>query len=136
MIRPPAPAPRACIWCSACADYCPRHLQPQLLVPAINNDKPSSLVDLGLADCFECGACEVVCPSEIPLLASLRRGRAVLAQQADAAAAADAARTRYERKIAREQARAGELEAQRQARRRRRRERQASQTANPPTDAG
>ena len=51
----------------------------------------------GLADCIECGCCDYVCPSQIPLTARFRAARARLDRQAAERRRADEARDRFER---------------------------------------
>jgi electron transport complex protein RnfC len=73
----------------------------------------------GLMDCTECGRCDPVCPSRIPLLNKFRTGKHAVLAEERALVAADAARARY---LARQQRLASELGE--------RRERQAVQTVN------
>jgi electron transport complex protein RnfC len=73
----------------------------------------------GLLDCTECGRCDPVCPSRIPLLGIFRIAKRALQAEERALAAADAARARY---LARQQRLVSEQGE--------RRERQAEQTAN------
>jgi electron transport complex protein RnfC len=73
----------------------------------------------GLLDCTECGRCDPVCPSQIPLLGIFRTAKRTLQAEERALATADAARTRY---LARQQRLVSEQGE--------RRERQAEQTAN------
>jgi electron transport complex protein RnfC len=50
----------------------------------------------GLLDCIECGCCDYVCPSQIPLVERFRDAKPLLTRELDAGIAADAARSRYE----------------------------------------
>jgi len=59
--------PVACIRCGDCATACPVSLMPQLLLQAHATSDFDRLQQLGLPDCIECGCCDYVCPSRIPL---------------------------------------------------------------------
>jgi electron transport complex protein RnfC len=64
---------------------------------AAQGDDRDALGRLGLADCIECGCCDYVCPSEIPLTARFHAARLRL-QLDDAGRQRSAeARARFER---------------------------------------
>jgi electron transport complex protein RnfC len=75
-----------CIRCGYCVDACPMHLNPSMLgMLAASGDYPTMASDYHLNDCFECGSCSYVCPSNIPLVQYFRVAKSVnrdLAQQA------------------------------------------------------
>lgn len=50
----------------------------------------------GLTDCIECGCCDLVCPSHIPLTADFRTAKARIRELADEKARAERARQRFE----------------------------------------
>jgi len=52
---------------------------------------------LGVWDCIDCGCCDYVCPSQIPLALRFRESRTRLRERAAANARADAARERFAR---------------------------------------
>ena len=64
--RPP-PVEMPCIRCTDCATVCPVALTPQIMLQAQRTDDFEKLEQLGLSDCIECGCCDYVCPSSIPL---------------------------------------------------------------------
>ncbi len=64
---PTAAAELPCIRCGDCATACPVHLMPQLLLQAQATSATERMQTLGLQDCIECGCCDYVCPSKIPL---------------------------------------------------------------------
>ena len=66
----------------------------------------------GILDCIECGGCDYVCPSAIPLTERLVRAKHQVWQQHAAARQADHARKRFE---AREQRLARETQEQNRA---------------------
>lgn len=62
-----------CISCAKCLDACPMHLNPsQLGKLAFKHRYEEMAGDFHLMDCFECGACSFVCPSNIPLVQYFR----------------------------------------------------------------
>lgn len=67
-----------CIHCAWCVEACPVGLMPFLLVDLIRMGEPATASDYHLADCFECGLCDYVCPSNIPLVAVIRSGKQAL----------------------------------------------------------
>jgi electron transport complex protein RnfC len=46
---------------------CPARLLPQELLTAVRSGNRPVLASLGVEDCIECGCCDFVCPSAIPL---------------------------------------------------------------------
>jgi Na+-translocating ferredoxin:NAD+ oxidoreductase subunit C len=56
-----------CIRCGECAEACPAALLPQQLLRYARLNDGAALTELGLRDCIECGCCDYVCPSDIPL---------------------------------------------------------------------
>ena len=85
-----------CIRCGDCANSCPAGLLPQQLLRAALADAHDTLRQLGVHDCIECGLCDYVCPSQIPLADRFREAKRRL-QEAEAMTkkAADA-RERHE----------------------------------------
>lgn len=62
-----------CISCAKCVDACPIHLNPsQLGKLAYKHRYEEMQSDYHLMDCFECGCCSFVCPSNIPLVQYFR----------------------------------------------------------------
>jgi electron transport complex protein RnfC len=51
---------------------------PFLLVDLIRADESIEATAYHLFDCFECGLCDFVCPSNIPLVEVIRAGKANL----------------------------------------------------------
>jgi len=71
-----------CIRCGACVDACPILLNPAqlgLLATARSYDK--MVEEYNLMDCFECGSCSYVCPSNIPLVQHFRLSKAIIRKE-------------------------------------------------------
>ncbi len=67
-----------CINCSECVRVCPARLMPQLLYHSIRTGDIRQTSELALFDCIECGCCDLVCPSHIPLTEYFRLGKSQL----------------------------------------------------------
>lgn len=52
--------------------------------------------EFGLTDCIECGCCDLVCPSHIPLTSDFRKAKGRIRELADQKARAERARRRFE----------------------------------------
>jgi len=70
-----------CIHCAWCLEVCPIGLMPYLLVDLIRFDKPILADTYHVFDCFECGLCDYVCPSNIPLVEVIRSGKHIIREQ-------------------------------------------------------
>ncbi len=114
--QPSAGKELPCIRCGECAAACPVQLMPQQLFWYACADDEPKLRDFGLTDCIECGCCDLVCPSHIPLTFDFRMAKARIREQADEKARAERARRRFEarnERLARERdARNEELQEQ------------------------
>lgn len=66
-----------CIQCGRCVDACPMGLSPTRLAKLIEHGEVDRAVAEGLFDCTECGACGYICPARIPLVETMRRGKAI-----------------------------------------------------------
>jgi electron transport complex protein RnfC len=72
-----------CIRCARCVEACPMHLNPSTLgLLAAKRQYQTMAEDFHLADCFECGCCSYVCPSNIPLVQYFRIAKAINREQA------------------------------------------------------
>ena len=91
-------------------------LQPQQLFWYGRTDDERQLRELGLTDCIECGCCDLVCPSHIPLTHAFRTAKARIRELEDEKARAERARRRFEAREERlqreQQAREAELARQ------------------------
>jgi electron transport complex protein RnfC len=77
-----------------CEDVCPRDLAPQDLY--WYRDNTTKLDALDLAECIECGRCDRVCPSNIPLTDIFKSAKLEQQQQIEQVNRAQHARMRYE----------------------------------------
>ena len=61
-----------CIRCAECARVCPAILLPQQLYWYTRARDFDKVADYAVFDCIECGCCDLVCPSHIPLVSYFR----------------------------------------------------------------
>ena len=74
-IEPDVSEAVACIKCGRCADVCPMELLP-LYYPKLAVDQDwQGVKDKNVMDCMECGCCEFICSSKIPLRYSIKLGK-------------------------------------------------------------
>ncbi len=77
-----------CIKCGECIESCPMGLNPSTLgMLAAKREYEEMGEQYHLGDCFECGCCTYVCPSNIPLVQQFRVAKQVLREAAAAAPA-------------------------------------------------
>ena len=68
-----------CIRCGECVNACPMGLNPSMLgILAGNQEYDQMGEQYHLGDCFECGCCTYVCPSNIPLVQQFRAAKSIL----------------------------------------------------------
>jgi electron transport complex protein RnfC len=68
-------AEHPCIRCARCIEHCPMGLSPTQLAKFIQFEKWEQAEKWGALDCVECGCCQYICPSKIPLVHWLRLGK-------------------------------------------------------------
>jgi len=69
----------ACIKCAYCVDACPLFLNPSRLGILAKKSEYEIMNDkFYLMDCFECGCCSYVCPSNIPLVQYFRVAKGII----------------------------------------------------------
>lgn len=64
-----------CIRCGKCIEICPMGLVPATLASRVKKEYFNEAKDLGVENCFECGACAYACPAKIPLLDYMKFGK-------------------------------------------------------------
>jgi Na+-translocating ferredoxin:NAD+ oxidoreductase subunit C len=106
-----------CIRCGECARVCPAQLLPQQLFAFGRSEQWQRLTEHGLFDCIECGCCDLACPSHIPLVEQFRLDKTRVRWREHEAAAALAARQRFEARQQRLEREAEERAARQAARR-------------------
>ncbi|MCK5422493.1 MAG: RnfABCDGE type electron transport complex subunit C [Deltaproteobacteria bacterium] len=67
-----------CIKCAKCVDACPASIIPNAIADYVDNELLGDAEQWGIFRCVECGLCEYVCPSRIPLLEIMRLGKVLL----------------------------------------------------------
>lgn len=67
-----------CIRCGKCVEICPMGLAPTALMYRVKKELFAEAGELGIANCFECGACAYSCPAKIPLLDYMKFGKSKL----------------------------------------------------------
>ncbi len=71
-----------CIHCAYCVDVCPLFLNPSKLgILAKYAEYDEMAAHYHLMDCFECGACSYVCPSNIPLVQYFRMAKGIVRER-------------------------------------------------------
>jgi electron transport complex protein RnfC len=70
-----------CVRCGRCVRNCSAKLFPVLMNNALDAGDLSAATELGLMDCFECGACSYMCPARIKLTQRFRIGKEKLRKQ-------------------------------------------------------
>ena len=71
-----------CIKCARCVDACPMHLNPSMLGQLARKREYEAMEQqYNLSDCFECGCCAYVSPSNIPLTQYFRIAKAISREQ-------------------------------------------------------
>ncbi|MGB7295048.1 MAG: electron transport complex subunit RsxC [Candidatus Aminicenantales bacterium] len=64
-----------CIRCGRCIEHCPMGLSPTQLHKFVRYEKWAEAENWGVLDCVECGCCQYICPSKIPLVHWMRLGK-------------------------------------------------------------
>ncbi|MCP5416052.1 MAG: electron transport complex subunit RsxC [Chromatiaceae bacterium] len=68
-----------CIKCGECLSACPLHLNPSMLGQLAGIREYQVMAEqYNLDDCFECGCCSYVCPSNIPLTQYFRIAKSIV----------------------------------------------------------
>ncbi|RJX31322.1 MAG: electron transport complex subunit RsxC [Oxalobacter sp.] len=82
LVLPRDPVKREnCIGCSRCVEACPMRLMPLKYDEGWRRSNLAMLKNYQLPVCIECGACEYVCPSNVPLVASIKAGKLLLRKE-------------------------------------------------------
>jgi electron transport complex protein RnfC len=68
-------APDPCTNCGDCIEACPKGLYPIEMVNSIKNGWSDPTLSVDLKHCIDCGLCQFVCPSQIPLLDTIQQAQ-------------------------------------------------------------
>ncbi len=72
-----------CIKCARCVEACPMFLNPSMLGQlAAKREYETMQQSYNLMDCFECGCCSYICPSNIPLVQYFRIAKSIIREKA------------------------------------------------------
>ncbi len=69
----------ACVRCGKCVDHCPMFLYPNYIGVYAENGRFDLADEWGAMDCFECGICTYVCPSNRPIVQFVREAKRQIA---------------------------------------------------------
>lgn len=69
--------PEPCVRCGWCVEACPTSIQPAALLEASQRNDVEGSELFGVDACIDCGICTYVCPSRLPVLAGIRRIKAM-----------------------------------------------------------
>ena len=67
-----------CIRCARCVQACPMKLLPTTIAAYARRNLIAETEEYCVMDCIECGSCSYVCPANIPLVQSIRHGKAAV----------------------------------------------------------
>ncbi len=67
--------PVQCIKCGRCVDVCPMELAPLYFQKYVDDGNIEGLKSKNIFDCMECGCCEYICSSKIPLVSKIKAGK-------------------------------------------------------------
>ncbi len=62
----------SCVRCAKCVEHCPMFLYPNYIGVYAETGRYSLAAEWGAMDCFECGICVYVCPSNRPIVQFVR----------------------------------------------------------------
>ena len=67
-----------CIKCGRCVDVCPMELKPLYFAKYSDAGNGQALLDEHIKDCMECGCCQYICSSKIPLVSKIKAGKKIV----------------------------------------------------------
>ena len=67
-----------CIRCARCVQACPMNLLPTTIAAYARRNLVEETEEYCAMDCIECGSCSYVCPASLPLVQSIRHGKAAV----------------------------------------------------------
>ena len=79
-IEPVISQQAACIKCGRCADVCPMELLPLYYPLYMAQDKWVEMKEKNVRDCIECGCCQFICSSKIPIVNAIKIGKKAIVE--------------------------------------------------------
>lgn len=67
-----------CIRCGRCVDACPMELLPLYYPIYAKKENREGMIEKSVNDCIECGCCDYICPSKIPIREAIKQGKLAL----------------------------------------------------------
>jgi len=74
---------RKCIKCGRCVDVCPMELFPLYYVLYSQENKWEKIQEHNISSCIECGCCEYICSSKIPIVGIIKNAKLKTKNYAD-----------------------------------------------------
>jgi electron transport complex protein RnfC len=78
-VEPTVSEPSECIRCGRCVDSCPMELLPLYYPKYAGAGNWQGMKDKDVKDCMECGCCDYICSSKIPIRTSIKIGKKAVA---------------------------------------------------------
>ncbi len=69
----------ACVRCAKCVEHCPMYLYPNYIGVYAETGRFAKSAEWGALDCYECGICVYVCPSNRPIVKFVRETKKQIA---------------------------------------------------------
>ena len=79
-VEPAISEPSACIKCGRCVDVCPMELLPLYYPQYYDAQNWAGMKDKAVRDCMECGCCDYICSSKIPIRDAIKAGKKAIAE--------------------------------------------------------